>query len=165
MLAFNRKRQTSLSDQDIQAKRRAQSSSQMSVQLQRLCCNCAKIFSIPHTLLACTECDHTICGRCPVNDPLLVYPRLNPQEIVSNEHEDMGGNTEGLQAQDVRLQPQPTKRHKELETEGPSKRSLNMNKCERCRLDKKKVRCLYISIPMSVAFGDNNGSQSLRYLA
>jgi len=145
------------------------------------CCICAKVFSTPHSLLSCTECDHTICTRCPVDDPLLLipHPGLIQQRYEDMNKEDDHGNLQMGQSmfqrdqehelghdaeeeehqQELQLQPQlqPTGKQRQVETGMPSKRSLNMNKCERCRLDKKKVCCLPILITTytSAAFEDN----------
>jgi len=188
MSASNRKRQHSASGQVIQAKRRAQDDDQVRV---RKCCNCANIFSTPHTLLSCTECDHTICIRCPVGYSLPPYPRLNPREIVYDEHNEnlspsllphaelgrrqhenmnkdgrngdqemrlstlrrdqehkTGHNPEDRHVPELQLQaqPQPAESQKQVEQGVSVKRNLNMNKCERCRLDKKKVGHLCILI-------------------
>jgi len=68
------------------------------------------------------------------------------------EHE-IDHNTEDRQAQEPQLQTQqpPTERQQQVVTGVPSKRNLNMSKCERCRLDKKKVCCLYILITTCTA--------------
>jgi len=75
------------------------------------------------------------------------------------EHELGHDAEEEAHQQELQLQSQsqPTGEQRQVETGVPSKRSLNMSKCERCRLDKKKVCCLPIpfTIYTSVAFGDN----------
>lgn len=93
----------------------------------------------------------------PLTSSLLLHPKSVQQQCQDKSGEDkeehlvmkipdiritqedgMGLNIEGSRAQ--KLQPQPTKRQNEAEMEESRKRSLNMNKCERCRSDKKKVR-------------------------
>jgi len=191
MSASYRKRQASPSEVTY-AKRRAQElvgnrlqararspEDHHQIRVQR-CCNCAKIYSTPHTLLSCTECDHTICTRCPVDDPLLLFPHpgliqqryedMNKEDGDGNlgtglpmfrrdQEDDLGHDAEEEHQQELQLQsqPQPAEKQRQVETGVPSKRSLNMNKCERCRLDKKKVCCLpiLITINTSAAFEDN----------
>ena len=188
----NRKRQASPSEVTY-AKRRAQElvgnrlqararspDDHHQIRVQR-CCNCAKIYSTPHTLLSCTECDHTICTRCPFDDPLLLFPHpgliqqryenmnkedgnVNPRMVLATlardqEHEMSHNAEEEEHQQELQLQPQPqpTVKQRQGETSISSKRSLNMNKCERCRLDKKKVCCfpILITIYASAASEDN----------
>jgi len=184
MSASNRKRQAGHSGQVMNAKRRAQElvatrspEDHHQIRGQR-CCNCAS--PTPHTLLSCTECGHTICTRCPVDDPLLLFPRpgliqqrhedMNKEDGDGNlgtglpmfrrdQEDDLGHDAEEEHQQELQLQsqPQPAEKQRQVETGVPSKRSLNMNKCERCRLDKKKVCCLpiLITIYTSAAFEDN----------
>ena len=109
----------------------------------RACCNCSntiKVFDYrPLNLPFCIDCSHKLCLACPIQSPLLetlsVYEESRAQE----------------------LQPQPNQRQKEVETRETRRRSLNMNKCERCRLDKKKVcfLCINIATYMGAAFQDD----------
>ena len=193
MLASIRKRQASPPEPAMNAKRRAQElvAERLQARARNLedhhqirvqsCCNCAKISSTPHTLLSCTECNHTICTRCPVDDPLLLFPhpgliRQRYEDMnKEGEHGDLGMGQSMLQRDQehelghdaeeeecqqepqLQSQSQPTGKQRQVETGVPSKRSLNMSKCERCRLDKKKVCCLPIltAIYTSAAFKDN----------
>ena len=65
-------------------------------------------------------------------------PQAMRQKPCSEEETRMYCDVDERQAQGARPPPTPTQQA--LEARGPSKRSLNMHKCDRCRLDKKKVR-------------------------
>jgi hypothetical protein len=167
MSTFNRKRQASPSDQGNQSKRTAP------IFLDRACCRCVDSDWESFTLLSCTGCGHVLCLNCPTKTLSLGTFGPNTHRNVHEKHNElhlqsqllcsrspqergMGQNIEERQAQV--LQPQSTNGQKEVETGESSKGSLNMSKCDRCRVDKKKVCCLRILIAIytSAAFRDNN---------
>jgi len=76
-------------------------------------------------------------------------PGMRLSTFWRDQEPGMGRNAdeeEHQQELQLRLQPQSTEKERQVEIGVPSKRILNMNKCERCRMDKKKVRCLSIFI-------------------
>jgi hypothetical protein len=83
------------------------------------------------------------------------YPGLDVSAVDKGQEHEMDQDVES-QAQE--LQPLPTTEDQQVEARQSNKRSLNMNKCERCRLDKKKVchLCLLVSTFTDTVFGDNN---------
>jgi hypothetical protein len=71
-------------------------------------------------------------------------PRVDVSAVDKDQEHEMNQDVES-RAQE--LQPLPTTEDQQVEARHSNKRSLNMNKCERCRLDKKKVcyLCLLVS--------------------
>jgi len=143
MSTSTRKRKCRSSDQAHQSKR-------VALDLpDRACCNCSNTIKVldyrPPNLPFCIHCSHKLCLECPVQNPLRALL------VTFSDYEES-------RAQE--LQPQPIQRQKEAETRETSRRSLNMNKCERCRLDKKKVRflCINIATYMGAAFQDDEDS-------
>ena len=185
MSAFNRKRKASPPDHVGQSKRSVLNGK------DRMLCKCSVAIQ-----LSCTGCGHACYISCPPEKPSISTSHSNFVENVREEHEqtltpspslrprfsdwqslsqefltsgrdeelEMGQDVEESQAQELPLQP--TEEQQPVETERPSKRSLDMNKCERCRQDKKKVRYLYAYTPLrtSAAFKDNNDSRSRQCL-
>jgi hypothetical protein len=77
------------------------------------------------------------------DEPRDDYPGVDVSTVDKDQDHEMDQDVE---SRALELQPLPVKDDQQAGARHSNKRSLNMNKCERCRLDKKKVCCLYISI-------------------
>ncbi|EUC50111.1 hypothetical protein COCMIDRAFT_32672 [Bipolaris oryzae ATCC 44560] len=137
----------------------------------RICCGCDKLFATASFPALCMNCGHATCEACPViefvprghnlsshqntnegpgNSLEKILQALSEPDrsrgVDRNNGQEIRGQVqhEGDREQENQVKPRrehPKEQQQSSSISGRKERKLNMDKCQRCRDDKKKGKC------------------------